>query len=102
MDTTIIHIKTDIKTRDNAKQVAEEFGFTLTALVNALLKEVARTKRLNLSLEENPNDRTIAAMRQSEEDYKAGRVRSFKSGNEAVDYVHSLIKDERQKHKRHK
>jgi addiction module RelB/DinJ family antitoxin len=51
MNATTIHVKTDIKTRDTAKQVAEEFGFTLTSLVNALLKQVARTRSLNLSLE---------------------------------------------------
>ena len=55
MHTTTIHVKTDIKTRDSAKQVAEEFGFTLTSLVNALLKQIARTRRLTLSLEETPN-----------------------------------------------
>lgn len=36
MHTTTIHVKTDIQTRDDAKKVAEEFGFSLTALVNAL------------------------------------------------------------------
>src|SRR3954471_15002603 len=93
--TTTIHVKTDIKTRDTAKQVAEEFGFTLTSLVNALLRQVARTRRLTLNLEETPTPEAVEMLKQSEEDFKAGRVKHFKSGQEAVAYVHSLIKDEK-------
>ena len=58
MNNTTIHIKTDVKTRDSAKKVAEEFGFTLTSLVNALLKQIARTRSLTLSLDETPNSRS--------------------------------------------
>lgn len=101
MHTTTIHVKTDVKTRDSAKHVAEEFGFTLTSLVNALLKEVARTRRLTLSLEETPNPRTIEALRQSEEDVRAGRVTSFKSGQEALDYLQREITDEKRQHPSH-
>jgi len=92
---TTIHIKTDTKTRDNAKKVAEEFGFTLTSLVNALLKQVARTKSLNLNLEEKPNKYMIKALKKAEEDVKAGKVISFKSGKEALDYLRKEISDEK-------
>jgi len=101
MNHTTIHIKTDVKTRDNAKKVAEEFGFTLTSLVNAMLKQIARTRSWTLSLDETPNQATIEALKQSEEDVKAGRVKSFKSGQEAVAYVRSLIKDGNYKKHKH-
>jgi addiction module RelB/DinJ family antitoxin len=69
---TTIHIKTDVKTRDEAKKVAEEFGFTLSALVTAMLKQVARTKRLNLEItDERPTPYMIEAMRRSDEDVQA-------------------------------
>jgi addiction module RelB/DinJ family antitoxin len=93
---TTIHIKTDIQTRDSAKKVAEDFGFTLTSLVNAMLKQIARTKRLTLSLDETPNQYMIDALKQSEEDVKAGRVISFESGQEALDYLAKEIADEKQ------
>ncbi len=54
MNTTTIHIKIDVQTRDEAQKVAEKFGFSLTSLVNALLKQIARTKRLSFNLEEKP------------------------------------------------
>jgi addiction module RelB/DinJ family antitoxin len=97
MNTTTIHIKTDIKTRDDAKKVAEEFGFSLTSLVNAMLRQIARNKRLSLSLEEHPTPYMIETMKQAEEDVKAGRVISFQSGTEALLYIDSLIKDETKK-----
>src|SRR5215210_554455 len=93
---TIIHIKTDIKTRDEAKKIAAEFGLgSLTSLVNVLLKQVVRTKQVNLSLDETPNAATIEALRQSEEDVKAGRVKRFETGEEVLAYVRSLNKYEK-------
>src|SRR3954465_4759867 len=98
MNTTTIHIKTDVKTRNDAKKVAEEFGFSLTSLVNALLRQIARNKTLNLNLEENPTPYMIKSLKKAEEDEKAGRVISFASGEEALEYVRSLI-DDKKKHK---
>jgi len=95
MNTTTIHIKTDVKTRDDAKKVAEDFGFTLTSLVNALLKQIARTRRLTLSMEEEPSQYMIESLKKSEEDVKAGRVISFKSGKEALEYLDREIKNEK-------
>ena len=88
MTHTTIHIKTDVKTRDNAKKVAEEFGFTLTSLVNAMLKQIARTRSWTLSLDETPNQAAIEAMKQSEEDVKAGRVSpSFTNAKDAMAWL---------------
>lgn len=87
MQTTTIHIKTDVITRAEAKKVAEDFGFSLTALVNALLKQIARTKRLTLSLDENPTPFMLSSLQQSEKDVETGNVRSFTSGKNAIDYL---------------
>jgi len=95
MSTTTIHIKTEIKTRDAAKKVAEDFGLTLTSLVNALLKQIVRNKRLNLDLEEIPNEYMIESLKKSEEDVKAGRVISFELSKEVQDYLKREIKDEK-------
>jgi|SRR5215213_6008222 len=92
---TTIHVKTDVKTRDAAKQVAEEFGFSLTSLINALLKQVARSRRLDLSLDEIPNERTVALMKEAEEDFKNGRVLSFASGKDALEYLDREIEHEK-------
>jgi antitoxin component of RelBE/YafQ-DinJ toxin-antitoxin module len=88
---TTIHIKTDSKTADAAKQVAEDFGITLSTLVNQMLEQVGRTKKVNLDLDETPSLWLIEALRQSDEDEKAGCVMSFNTPDDAVKYVQSLI-----------
>jgi addiction module RelB/DinJ family antitoxin len=95
MNTTTIHIKTDVQTRNEAKKVAEDFGFALASLVNALLRQIARHKRLTLSLDEKPNQSMIESLKKSEEDVKAGRVISFESGQEALDYLTREIENEK-------
>lgn len=95
MSITTIHVKTDIKTRDSAKKIAEDFGFSLTALVNALLKQIVRTKRLTLSIDEEPTHYLLESLKKSEEDKKAGRVISFDSGKDALHYLLKEIKNDK-------
>lgn len=74
MYTTTIHVKTDIKTRNEAKKVAEDHGLSLTAMINIVLKQVARTKHLTLSLDgEEPSEYLLKEMKQATENRKAGR-----------------------------
>jgi addiction module RelB/DinJ family antitoxin len=101
MQTTTIHVKTEVKTRDEAAQVAKELGFTLTSLVNAMLKQVARTRKLNLSLDETPNQQTIADLERGEEDVKAGRFISFASGKDALAYLDKKIQAEKERLSKH-
>jgi addiction module RelB/DinJ family antitoxin len=93
MDSTVIHIKTDTKTRDDAKKIAENFGFTLTSLVNAMLKQIARTKRLNLSMEEEPTPYMVDALKQAEDADKAEKMASFSSTEDVANYIRSLRHD---------
>lgn len=94
MNTTTIHVKIDTKTKIEAKSVAEEFGLTLTALVNALLKQIARTKQLYLSVEkEEPTEYFKQLMREADEDVKAGRVLSFKSGEDVLSFFRKIRKE---------
>ena len=96
MNVTTIHIKTDMRTKIKAKKVAEQFGLTLTSMVNAFLKQIARTKKLYLSLdEEEPTEYFKTLMRQADEDIKAGRVISFKNPQEEFRYLDKLIDNDK-------
>jgi addiction module RelB/DinJ family antitoxin len=87
MDTTTLHIKTTLKTRNEAQEIAEKFGFSLTSLVNALLKQTIRTKRIALDLEE-PTQYMLDSLRKSEDEVKAGRVSpSFTNVNDAMAWL---------------
>lgn len=87
---TTIHVKTDIKTRNEAKKVAEEHGLSLTALINIVLKQVARTKHLTLRLdEEEPSEYLRGLFKQAEEDLKKGNTSpKFKTADDFIKYLH--------------
>jgi antitoxin component of RelBE/YafQ-DinJ toxin-antitoxin module len=101
MSTTTIQLETDRETREKAEKVAEEFGFgKLTTLLTVFLRQVARTRTVNLSVGEEPTEYLLQKLKASEDDFKAGRSVSFSSGQEAAGFVDSLITDER--YKKHK
>ena len=96
MNVTTLHIKTDTKTKIEAKRVAEEFGLTLTSLVNALLKQITRTRKLYLSIEkEEPTEYFKQLMREADEDVEKGRIISFKSPREEFRYLDKLIENDK-------
>lgn len=96
MNTASILIKTDPKIKEQAQHTAEEMGISLTSVINRYLKHFIQTKSITFTVnDEIPNQQTIEALRQSEADVVAGRVTSFESGQEALDYVMSLSKNDK-------
>ena len=47
---TVINIKTDKEVKRNAKRVAEDLGFSLSAVINAYLKQFVRNKEIYFSV----------------------------------------------------
>lgn len=95
MSTTSLHIKIEPDIKKQAQVTADELGLSLSAVTKALLKQFIRTKRLSVGADEIPNEYLRQSLKQSEEDIKAGKVISFNSGTEAVNYVRSLIKNDK-------
>ena len=50
MKTSALSIKIDPKVKQKAQKVADELGFSLSAIVNASLKNLARSKTISYSL----------------------------------------------------
>jgi addiction module RelB/DinJ family antitoxin len=95
MNTTSIHIKIEPVIKEQAQKTAEELGLSLSAVMKALLKQFIRTKHLSISIGEIPNEYLRQSLKQSEEDIKAGRVISFESGKDALDYLAKEIENEK-------
>jgi addiction module RelB/DinJ family antitoxin len=96
MNTTSLHIQIEPVIKQEAQKTAQELGLSLSSVVKALLKQFIRTKQLSVGIKERPeipNARLVQDLKQSEEDYKAGRVLSFKSPEEAIAYVSSFIEN---------
>ena len=96
MNYATVTTKVDPQIKKEAMETAHALGMPLSDVLKALLKQFIKTKTVNFTtnLEEEPTEYMIESLRQSEEDVKAGRVISFKSGDEALKYIDSLIKDE--------
>jgi len=97
-NTAVINVKVNPELKVQAQNLAEEFGFSLSSLVNACLKQIVRTRTVSFDASEEPSEYMIKALKESKADIKAGRVVSFESGKEALKYLDKLI-DNDKKHK---
>ena len=94
MNTAVINIKTDVRVKTQAKKIASELGFSLSALINGYLNQLIKTKVVHFSaLDETPSEYMIQALRESENDRRKGDYRSFKTFDEALDFVDKIIND---------
>ncbi len=52
MKTAVLNIKIDPKVKKEAQRVADDLGFSLSAIINASLKNLARSKTISYSVVE--------------------------------------------------
>ncbi|MEK7623301.1 MAG: type II toxin-antitoxin system RelB/DinJ family antitoxin [Patescibacteria group bacterium] len=91
MKTAVVNVKTDVSTKQKAQKLAAELGLSLGGVINALLRDFVRQRRLDIGLE-IPNEATAKALQESEEDYKAGRFHSFKNAKDAIAFLDDISK----------
>jgi len=66
MYNAVINIKTELETKNKAQHLASELGISLSALINAYLKQIVRAKKVELSIGETPSDYLITIMKKAE------------------------------------
>jgi antitoxin component of RelBE/YafQ-DinJ toxin-antitoxin module len=74
MGSVMMTIKTDPETREAVGDFARELGLTTTALVNALIRQALRDRRVVLSTEATPTPKFESMLQESDDDVRAGRV----------------------------
>jgi len=98
MNTASILIKTDPYLKAKAQKAAEKMGLSLTSVINRYLKHFITVETITFSSkDEKPSKWLIKGLKESEADVKAGRVTSFNSPQEALDFLDREIADERSK-----
>lgn len=94
MNTTVINIKTNSEVKANAQRIANDLGFSLSALINGYLRQLVKTKTAHFSLSENtPSEYMLNALKESERDVKMGRSRKFTNSKDAVSFLDKLINE---------
>lgn len=100
MNTAVINIKVQPDIKRAAIELADEFGLSLSAFLNVLIKKALRTRTVVLGFgEEGPSEYMIKALKESGEDIRNGRVISFDSGEDALKYLDKMIDSERRRKK---
>ena len=74
MNTTSIHIKIESGIKVQAQKIAEELGFSLSAVMKALLKQFIRAKHLSVGLNGEPSAYMIEGLKRSNKEYKDGNT----------------------------
>ncbi len=94
MKNVVVNIKTDFETKQRAKKVAEELGFSLSSLANAYFKTLIKTKAIYFSVnpKEEPSDYMVQALKEAEEDKKMSPV--FDNAKDAIFW----LKDKKRKY----
>ncbi len=88
MNSTVINIKTEIKVKKEAQKVASDLGLSLSGAINGFLRQLIRDKKVLFTLSEGePSEYLKSAIKEAEDDRKNGRVHSFKSNREAIDFL---------------
>lgn len=88
MNTAVIITKTEPEVKKQAQEMAKEFGISLSSLVNAYLKQIVRTKKIEFTLEREPSNYLVRTIKQAVEDRKRGNASPvFKNGKDAVAWL---------------
>lgn len=89
MNTAIINIKTEPSTKKQAQRVASELGLSLSALINAYLKEVIKTRRVEFSLDEKPSPYLVKILKKAEKNLKERKGSPvFDNAEDAISWLH--------------
>jgi len=89
---TVINIKTDEEVKKNAKRVAEDLGFSLSAVINAYLKQFVRNKEVYFSALPQMSSGLEKLLGETETDIgkKRNISQAFSSKNELKKHLGSL------------
>lgn len=88
MNVTSIHVKIESDIKVQAQKTAEELGFSLSAVMKALLKQFVRTQRLSVGVGEKPSAYMIEALRKSDREYKEGDTSpSFANTHDSFEWL---------------
>jgi len=93
MDTTIINIRTQAVTKKAAQNIANDLGLSLSALINSFLKQLIRTKAVDLKITAKPTKYLLQVLKESKKDINKGRVSpAYKRSDEALAWLHDKNK----------
>jgi DNA-damage-inducible protein J len=86
----VISVKVDEKTKEAAREVAKSMGISLSTLINAYLKQVVVTRRVELFAPEQMTPKLEGLIESIEQDIAKGKI--SKGYNDPKSFLRSLKK----------
>ena len=91
MSKAVINFKIDTEVKEEAQKLARELGMPLSSIVNAQLRELIRTRQLNVSAEPRITPYLERIIEGVEQDRKTGKnITRTNSLEEALAHLDSL------------
>jgi addiction module RelB/DinJ family antitoxin len=88
MNIAVINIKTENSIKEQAQEVASKLGLSLSALINAYLRELIKTKQVTFSVDEVPSPYLVSALKQAEKNALKKKVSpSFRNAKDAISWL---------------
>lgn len=89
MNTAVLNVKTDPKTKQQLKVFAAQMGLTVSALINAQIRQMLRSGEVRLTTTLEPTPYLEKIMREANKDIKKGANLSpvFESVDEMFDHL---------------
>lgn len=89
---TVINLKTDWEVKKNAQELAKTMGLTLSAIINAYLRQFVRSRELYFTMTPTMSPNLEKLIGVVETDIKTGKhlSREISSPNELKKYLKSL------------
>lgn len=88
MQRAVLNVKVNPQTKEKAKEVAENMGFSLSALVNAFLTQLVKTKSVEFHVDEVPTEFVRKILKQAQKNREQGKGSPiFDNADDAVEYL---------------
>ena len=87
---TVISVRIDKKVKESAQEVAKSAGLSLSTLVNAYLRQVVATRRIELFAPEQMTPRLESLIAEVERERRAGKISpAFDNADDFIAALHA-------------
>ncbi len=92
MNTTVLNVRVESKVKTEAAKVADTLGLTLSAIVNATLRNLVKSKSVSFSESYEPTPYLKRLIKEASKEYEDGKTIKCINSRDAKKYVSSLIR----------
>ncbi|MCX6712462.1 MAG: type II toxin-antitoxin system RelB/DinJ family antitoxin, partial [Candidatus Vogelbacteria bacterium] len=86
-NTAVINIKTNPKIKKQAQAVASDLGLSLSAVINAYLRQLVRDRKVEYEMESYPSPDLVKSIKEARLEYERGELQSFTKIDDMIKFL---------------